>query len=255
MYFLPEYLTIIEHFDPTQLYDARIFITGAGSWLGSWVTNFLDHAGIEYERFKKPYDKFPDGHFDYVLHLAQCDICPILDFSCQSKLLFMSSGSVYKPDPDVKSDKRLHEDMVISSGLDFRIARGYTFIGYGSPLRYAAARFIDRAMKGQPLQIFNDSIRTYLYMADVVAWLLTILVKGERTIYDVAGWRPIRILELAEMVNRVTGNTGIEMDDGTGDIRPIYVPNIERLTRSMLLGLNEWTSLETAIKRTVEYSE
>ncbi len=246
------------HYDPAPLRSARVFITGAGSWFGQWITSFLDYSNIQWERWIKPYDRFPSGAFDYVIHLAQSPIEPVLEFARRahcSAFLFTSSGSVYNPDPDAKSDKLAQEKAVIKSGLNYRIARCYSFIGYGSPLRYAAASFIDQALKKEPLKIYGDgsSIRTYLYMADFVAWILTIMEKGERTIYDVGGTRPITILQLAQMVNKVTGNTGLLMERKDDDIRPIYVPNAELLSKSLKLGLDAWTSVEKAIERMVGY--
>lgn len=231
--------------------QTRNFITGAGSWLGSHVYN-----AIPCERWQKPYDKFPDGQFDYVIHFAQSPIEPILDFTTKNNatLLFISSGSVYNPDPDAKSNKLLQEEAVQKSGVEYRIARLYSFIGPGSPLRYAAAAFIHRAVRGMPIEICNNgkSVRTYLYTADMVQWLLTILSNGERKIYDVGGKTQITMLDLARVINRITGNNGIFINDAeNNDMRPIYVPDRWRLMESLALGLDEWTNIEDAVKKTV----
>lgn len=231
--------------------SSRNFITGAGSWLGSYV-----YRAIPCERWLRPYDKFPDGKFDYVIHFAQSDIEPILDFTAKNNatLLFISSGSVNNPDPDAKSNKLLQEEAVQKSGVEYRIARLYSFIGPGSPLRYAAAAFIDQALHGRPINVGNNgkSVRTYLYTEDMAKWLLTILAKGERKIYDVGGRTQVTMLELAGLVNRITGNKGIFIRDWEDtDIRPIYTPDRWRLMESLALGLDEWTNIEQAIERTV----
>ena len=83
-------------------------------------------------------------------------------------------------------------------------------------------------------------------------WLLTILAKGERKIYDVGGRTQVTMLELARLVNRITGNKGIFIRDWEdNDIRPIYTPDRWRLMESLALGLDEWTNIEQAIERTV----
>jgi nucleoside-diphosphate-sugar epimerase len=238
----------------------RIFITGAGSWLGSWVAGFLYYSGVDFEQFKYPYDKFPDGEFDHVINFAQCPIEPIIEFSqrAKAKFLFISSGSVFNPDPDAKSNKLQQERLVWSSDLDYRIARCYSFIGAGSPLRYAAARYIHDAMNGTPLEVLNNgtSIRSYLYTADMVAWLLTILIKGQQMIYDVAGTESITIWGLAKLVNKITGNSGIVIPlEVNKDIRPVYLPDPKHLDNSLELGLKQWTSIEESIIKTVKYYE
>ena len=257
-YPIDDLMLISQHFDPTPLKNARIFITGAGSWFGTWITSYLDYANINYERWLKPYDRFPTGAFDYVIHLAQASTRDVLRFARRAQVktfLFTSSGSLYKPDPDVKSNKVMDESWVREYGIDYRIARCYSFIGPGCPPRYAAAGFIGQSLKGQPLTVHHDgtSVRTYLYIADLVAWLLTIMVKGKSAIYDVAGYEPITILDLARRINKATGNKGLVMDNGGEDIRPVYVPDSRYLKRARELGLEAWTGIDDAIKRTVQY--
>jgi nucleoside-diphosphate-sugar epimerase len=259
-YPLSDLIDIRSHFDPEPLRNSRIFITGAGSWFGTWITSFLDYANINYERWLKPYDRFPTGAFDYVIHLAQCPIQPILRWSFHNALvktfLFASSGSVNNPDPDAKSNKRHDEMAVCKSGLDYRIARIYSVIGPGSPLRYAPAKFIHQALKHEPLTVTNlgTSVRTYLYVTDLVAWLLTIMVHGESKIFDVAGYKPITTLDLARRVNKITGNPGLSiMDMWNNDIRPVYCPDTMNYNNSRKLGLDVWTGIDEAIRKTWEY--
>lgn len=260
-YDINDLIDIRSHFDPTPLKNARIFITGAGSWFGTWITSYLDYANINYERWLKPYDGFPTGAFDYVIHLAQyqTDLVLWLAHFAQCKtFLFTSTGSVNNPDPDAKSNKLIDEKKVIDSGLDYRIARIYSVIGPGSPLRYAPAKFIHQALKHEPLTVTNlgTSVRTYLYITDLVAWLLTIMVKGQSTIYDVAGYKPITTLDLSRRVNKITGNNGLSiMDMWNNDIRPVYCPDTTNYHNSRKLGLDVWTDIDSAIKRTVAYYE
>jgi nucleoside-diphosphate-sugar epimerase len=258
-YNINDLIDIRNHFDPEPLRNSRIFITGAGSWFGAWITSFLDYANIHYERWLKPYDRWPTGAFDYVIHLAQARTRDVLRFARRAQVktfLFTSSGSVYKPDPDAKSNKIEDEGWVREYGIDYRIARCYSFLGPGCPARYAAGAFISQALKGRPLEVFHDgtSVRTYLYIADLVAWLLTIMVKGQSAIYDVGGYEPITMLDLARRINKATGNQGISVHKFyNDDIRPIYVPDNYNYDRSRKLGLDVWTGIDEAIKRTVEY--
>lgn len=252
---------IASKFDASEIKNARIFITGAGSWFGTWITSFLDYAKVNWERWMKPYDRFPTGAFDYVIHLAQYSTRDVLRFSRRAQcktFLFTSSGSLYNPDPDVKSNKVVDESWVREYGCDYRICRCYTFLGPGCPTRYAAGAFIHQALKGEPLKVKHDgsSVRTYLYIADLVAWLLTIMVKGKPDIYDVAGDEPITMLDLATRILLVTKGSRIEfIGDTNDDIRPVYVPDTRNYHKSRQLGLEAWTGIDEAIEKTVKYYE
>lgn len=244
-----------------DLSRCRFFITGAGSWTGTWITQWLNFMGVEWARWEKPYIRFPSGKFDYVIHLAQHGTEKVIGFTRKHKasLLFTSSGSAHNPDPHAASDKLADEGLIQKSGLDYRIARMYTLIGPGDNTgRYVADKFIRQAVRGEPLEVYTPgSIRTFLYTADMVIWLLRILLHGEPRIYDVAGIEQASIYKFAEMVNRACGDKSeLVVDkykDDPPDIRPRYIPGGDHLRHSFELGLDAWIGLKEAIERTVRW--
>jgi len=229
--------------------------------MGTWITSALDYLNADFKFWMKPYKTFPTGTFDYVIHMAQYDTARVLEFAHKAQckaFLFTSSGSVDHPDKDAKSNKLADEALVQDSGLDYRIARGYTFIGPGdNSRRYAAGVYIKQALKGEPIKIKNGgtSIRTYLYMADMAIWMLTILLHGTRGIYDVAGHEPITMLDLATRINKIAKGAGINVnvDEPNRDIRPLYLPDNDNMQRSHKVGLDVWIDIDEAIERTVGY--
>jgi len=258
-YAIEDLIHIRTHFKD-DLRGRRFFITGAHSWMGTWITSALDYLNADFQMWMKPYKTFPTGVFDYVIHMAQYSTDRVIEWAHKAQcktILFTSSGSVDKPDPDAKSNKLADEKLISSSGLDYKIARAYTLIGPGDyTKRYAAANFIKQALRGEAITVKNagTSIRTYIYMADVAVWMLTTLLHGTRGIYDVAGHEPITMLDLAERILELTGGDRVSfIDEVNTDIRPVYVPDPLHYRNSTMLGLKVWIDIDEAIKRTVEY--
>ncbi|MDR2626205.1 MAG: NAD(P)-dependent oxidoreductase, partial [Zoogloeaceae bacterium] len=130
----------------------------------------------------------------------------VLRFAAQSqckRLLLVSSGAVYGTQPpelpqlpethphapnplDPASaygeGKRMAEllcAIATQQGIPCAIARCFAFIGPHLPLdaHFAAGNFLSDAAHGGPIRVNSDgrSARSYLYMADLMVWLLTIL--------------------------------------------------------------------------------
>lgn len=238
-----------------DLRSMRLFVTGSHSWFGRWVTGWLDHAGVRYERWMKPYDTFPVGDFDAVIHLAVCPIEPVIEFAQQYKatILFTSTGGVYDPRPQESSMWKVRDELVLTTcGLPYRIARCFSFIGAGIDDDLAAGLFIHKAIRGEPLPVWGNGLtqRSYMYMADLVIWLLTILVKGENEVYDVGGNVPITIRQLARFIASQTNGEVAYIDRLLPERNPVYVPD-ENYQRSLDLGLKTWIGWREAVQRTI----
>jgi nucleoside-diphosphate-sugar epimerase len=208
----------------------------------------------------------------------------ILDFinSCKaSRLLFTSSGAVYgKQPPEIShiseehagvpdstdpntaygQSKRVSEYMFSTAlGLQTKIARCFTFLGPGLPLHtnYAVGNFISDAINGRPVSIKGDGTprRSYLYCADLVIWLWTILFNGRSAFpYNVGSENDLSIYQLAETVVSVLA-PGLPIHTAKShDIHhPIerYVPATQRAKSE--LGLQEYVTLAEGIKRTARW--
>ena len=200
------------------------------------------------------------------------------------RFLFASSGAVYGPMTEGR--KHLHENASVSAmplqsrsaymeakrlgelicsmecenhGVTATIARGFAFMGPYLPLdsHLAAPTFLQAALCGKEIVIqgHGQTVRSYLYGADLAIWLFTILLRGEHARpYNLGSDIPITISQLAESTAKACGSrAGIRI---LGNLQPhetaeVYLPDINRACTE--LGLGVFTPFEESLKRTVLY--
>ena len=212
----------------------------------------------------------------------------VLDFAVEKKVtsfLYTSSGAVYGMQPagckNIKEDysgapvtsnpasvygeaKRMAEVLCAVYHQNFllpvKIARGFAFVGPYLPLHthFAIGNFILDTLLKRDIVIKGDGTasRSYLYAADLVIWLWTILIKGQNNrAYNVGSDFEVTIAELAKMVNEATlpSNNKITMlsSEVNGSAPNQYLPNIEKA--KIELGLQVYTALPLAIKKTLNF--
>lgn len=210
----------------------------------------------------------------------------VLDFAVQSgvsKVLLTSSGAVYGPlpaalpkvpedyagAPDVLNHmtayaqgKRAAEWLASAyardQGLEVGIARIFALLGPNIPLNgpFAAGNFIRDALNGTHVDIRGDGrpLRSYLYAADACVWLLHILMQAGSTAsaYNVGSEAAISIADLARLiVSKAAPDTPIHIHTAPDHSVPAphYVPDTDKARTC--LGLNEYTSLDMALEKTL----
>jgi dTDP-glucose 4,6-dehydratase len=140
-------------------------------------------------------------------------------------------------------------------GLQISTARIFALLGplLTLDIHFAAGNFIRDAMAGRPVIVRGDGrpVRSYLYAADLTAWLWTLLTEAEAgKAYNVGSDQGVSIRELAERVSRVIGCGEFrvlgEADSGWNPGR--YVPDTTLAGTD--LGLYSNVSLDDAIRRT-----
>jgi nucleoside-diphosphate-sugar epimerase len=199
------------------------------------------------------------------------------------RMLFTSSGAVYgtQPPEKVRLDedfggvpdthdtkavygrgKREAERLCASfheeSGLAVQIVRGFSFVGPYLPLdaHFAIGNFIRDALNGGPIRVKGDktAVRSYMYAADLVIWLLTILLKGTPCrSYNVGSEEGVSVGDLARTVAQISGTT-VDIARQAAPNSPVerYVPSVSRAREE--LGLSVRIGLEEAIRRTLAWA-
>lgn len=211
----------------------------------------------------------------------------VLEFAgkCKvKKLLLISSGAVYggqtpethrisedyqgAPDPlDWRScyseGKRVAELLTVLKsrqyGFEAKIPRCFAFVGPYQKLygQWAIGNFIRDSLNGGPIIVKGDgtAVRSYMYAADLMIFLWTILFRGESCLpYNVGSEKEINIRSLAQLVSTVSGIKKDIVISKKPDIKAEidrYVPSTKRAQNK--LNLKQSISMKNAILKTMQY--
>ena len=211
----------------------------------------------------------------------------ILEFAKQckaNKFLLISSGAVYDqqppditcicedyqkaPDPadwhsSYGEGKRAAELLTVLNarqyGFEAKIPRCFAFVGPYQKLdgQWAIGNFIRDGLNGGPIVVKGDGMayRSYLYAADLIIFLWTILFRGESCLpYNVGSEEEINIRSLAQLVSSVCKIKKDVVISKKPDIKADierYIPSTKRVREK--LNLKQLISLQDAIKRTLRY--
>src|SRR5260221_13883899 len=101
-------------------------------------------------------------------------------------------------------------------GLDVINARIFALLGplLSLDIHFAAGNFIRDAMAGKTIVIegAGKAVRSYLYAADLTAWLWTMLLRAPPgAIYNVGSEESAAIAQLGERVAGLLGAAGLEI--------------------------------------------
>lgn len=138
------------------------------------------------------------------------------------------------------------------------IARPFAFVGPCLPLdrQFAIGNFLRDALQGGPIVIRSDGtpLRSYMYAADLVVWLWTILARGTvARPYNVGSEVAYSLRQVGELIAR-SGPRTIDIEVGATPQPgppPRYVPSTARARGE--LGLREAVGLDEAVKRTLAW--
>lgn len=213
----------------------------------------------------------------------------VLEFAKIKKVksfLFTSSGAVYGKQPSeiqnlsenfrgapVTSDpmsmygegKRMAEVLCAANyklfNLPVKIARCYAFIGPFLQLdsHFAAGNFIKNLINNEDIIIEGDGTpyRSYMYSADLVVWLWTILFEGkDNSPYNVGSDIAVNIAELANLIAKEDNLNKIKVivKKNKSD-EPVlrYVPNVDKAKTE--LDLKIYTDLKTSLIKTILFNK
>ncbi|MFQ5944970.1 MAG: UDP-glucuronic acid decarboxylase family protein [Anaerolineae bacterium] len=141
-------------------------------------------------------------------------------------------------------------------GVDVRIAR--IFNTYGPRMRLddgrAVPNFLGQALRGEPVTVYGDGsqTRSFCFIDDMVDGVVRLLGATDSRPVNLGNPREVTILELAEMINDLTGNAaGFVHRPLPEDDPKIRRPEVSRARK--LLGWEARISLEDGLSRTSDW--
>ena len=213
----------------------------------------------------------PQSHKLKLLYEGTQRILELAQKSGAKRILFTSSGAVYGNQvcERIKEIELIHVDPLKAnsglalgkgvaeyllkqscsdSNLEVVIARCFSFVGPGLPLglHYAVGNFIKNALDGSPIIIKSDgtAIRSYMYMGDLVWWLLKLLLDGQSgEAYNVGSDESVSIFDLAQLVKLISNSKSeiIIKGDPTYSVGVpsinIYVPSLDKVSLDLKLRI------------------
>jgi UDP-glucose 4-epimerase len=193
------------------------------------------------------------------------------------RLVFISSGGTVYGVPRVTPIRESHPTDPISSygihklaiekylhmnhalyGLDYRVLRVAN--AYGERHRTdkaqgAVAAFLERALRGEPIQIWGDGsvVRDYVYAGDIAhAFLQVVQYQGQERVFNIGSGQGVSLNELVDAIATVIGRRpGVEYTPGRQFDVPINVLDISRAQQH--LGWQPRTRLIDGLRRTYEW--
>ncbi len=245
--------------------------------IGNERYDVIIHAAADVIKQASPLDVFStclDGT-RRVLELAKV--------SGARRFLLVSSGAVYGPlpagmthvpetylggpDPLLPGSaygegKRVSEWLVTQAATDVlsvSIARLFAVVGPHLPLdkQFAVGNFLRAAMNREELVVTGDGTphRSYIYAADMSAWLWKILLRGRSGYaYNVGAESSVSVLELAHRVlDALNVNVNVHVTQTPSESNPAtyYVPSTRRAQIDLDLG--NPLRLDEALRRTARW--
>ena len=253
--------------------DVRNFEFPSGSF------DYVVHAATDNVRYADKTSRLR------LLDTAITGTTRVLEFASASgveDLLLLSSGAVYGhraeyPDgiPESCSDapdpfspestyaeaKRMAEllcAVACTGTIKPKIARGFAFVGPHLDLQghQAIGSFLRDVLRGSTVEVHGDGRpwRSYMHSADLVVWLLKIMLDGRPCHpYNVGSDAAISLAGLAELI-AASGSPPVGVRIlGRDDAGPVsrYVPSVRRAREE--LGLDVLIPLDQGVRRTLRW--
>ena len=158
--------------------------------------------------------------------------------------------------------KRFAEAMTMAyhryHGVETRIAR--IFNTYGPRMRLEDGRvvpnFIAQALRNEALTVYGDGsqTRSFCYVSDMIEGVFRLLHSDEAQPVNVGNPQEMTIMELANLVNEVTGNSaGVVFEPLPADDPQVRQPDITRARE--VLGWEPVVPLEEGLRTTISWFE
>jgi dTDP-glucose 4,6-dehydratase len=197
------------------------------------------------------------------------------------RMLYISSGAVYGVQPDelkgfaenyigapdqllpssAYAEAKRGAELLCScycrqNNIEIPVARCFAFVGPYLDLNshFAIGNFIRNGLNGENIMIKGDGrpLRSYMYAADMVVWLLHILMYGKSSqAYNVGSDEAITIKDLAYKVAGFFPGLKVDVLNLTSptDRNQNYIPDVTKFKKEFNVGLP--VDLKQAIQKTI----
>ncbi|MCD6040999.1 MAG: NAD-dependent epimerase [Burkholderiales bacterium] len=153
-------------------------------------------------------------------------------------------------------EKYLHLNWSLH-GLDYCVLRVANAYGEGQrtdAAQGAVAAFLERAVRGSPIEIWGDGsvVRDYVYVGDIVQALLKAAAhRGERKVFNIGSGVGVSLNELVREIGKIVGRTlEVRYAPGRGFDVPANV--LDATAAREQLGWRPSTSLPEGLRRTYD---
>lgn len=204
-------------------------------------------------------------------------LCEFSKKSQCKRILYTSSGAAYGPQPmhitaldenfnnninfnknDAYANAKLESEYFFKRKLECEIviARCFSFSGPYLPLNssYAFGNFIRDVLEGNDISLNGDgtAVRSYLYAADLIIWLMKALAVGKnKSIYNIGSPVEITTLQLAKKICSFNDSSSVNILNLHTDLGNIYVPCTRKSQTD--LGVEVYTSIDDSISKTLDF--
>lgn len=237
--------------DFPELMGKRILITGGTGFVGRWLDCIPDFHPMAVGR--QLFEHSLEYDWDIIIHAAPVDVDPVIESARRSvaMILHISSGAAQFERTQYGQDKKRNEDKLLASGLRVKIARLWSFSGYGLPEHLVLPTFIRAAMRNEPLMVTREKVtRSYMYAADMAIWIWSILLYGKLgEIYNVGSVYPVTLQRLAKEVLKHFQYGSMQEVDRYCDPQPYYIPDVSKTVGDC--GVIPLVDFASGISRTV----
>ncbi len=139
--------------------------------------------------------------------------------------------------------KKLSEEAIVSSGIDFTILRLGTLFGLSERMRFDLVinLFIAQALNKEKLAVFGgQQWRPFLHVNDAAKSFVYMLEKNRLGVYNVA-WNNLRIVDIAEIISKELG-VEYSVDENAED------------ERNYKVDLSKINSIGLSVKKDIKYA-
>jgi nucleoside-diphosphate-sugar epimerase len=242
------------------------------------LTRILNEYQIEYV-FNYAAEPYIPECFERPMHFFDINATSVLRVlnACQTAnikgLLQVSSAEIYgdltgkikESDPvephSTYGVSKLAADGLVQvrwkeAGVPAIAMRQFNCVGERETHEYVIPEIISQLGKSNKVKLGNNSFRDFQYAGDAVQMAVELLEKGEfGEVYNMGSEDGIKIYDLAHLIGKLMGHDTVEIEVDQSRVRPWEIWHLQSDNTKLysVIGTKIPTSLEEALKRTIQY--